>query len=308
MIKTKKLLAMTLSLAMVFALTACGGDKGNQEPVDIQPPQEVVTPPIEDTTPEFPEESTTDAEITPVEPETETPEEPEIIIADMGNIVRLKNDDVALLIIGKDFTDKTSGKEFEYISVMYPQGLQNTNTYLGFNFEDIAEVLDVNNIILRTDLNFETGESYTAVKVSTDLNSQAIEALTKEASKYTVYQKTTTENGITIGVTGLEYIPEADKDVLIFDLIFENGSQEEIITNGRLDIILSDPTGQPFDCNDALIDATDIINFKIPAGQTKEGRIAFEIPKGEAEGMMLTYASQYIPAVSWFVSEVNIIK
>lgn len=302
MIKTKRLLAIGLGFTMIFALTACGS-KDKQEPVDIQPPQETVVQPEESMPQEIPEQ--TEAEITPEEPEVE---EPEVIIADMGNIVRLTNDDVALLIIGKNFTDETTGKKYEYISVMYPQGLKETNTYLGFNFEDIAEVLDVNNIILRTDLNFENGDSYTATKVSTDLNAQAIEALTKEASKYTVYQKTVTETGITIGVTGLEFIPKADKDVLIFDLIIENKSETEIIANGRLDIVLSNQGGQTFECNDALIEATDIINFKIPVGQTKEGRIAFEIPKDKAEGMMLTYMSDYIPAVNWFVSEVNIIK
>lgn len=303
MFKTKKILSIILCFAMIFTLAACGNKNDNREPVDIQPPEETLVPP-EEITPDI-TEPVTDAEITPEEPE---PDEPETIIVDIGNIVRLTNDDVALLIIGEDFTDATTKKTFNYISVMYPEGLQETNTYLGFNYEDIAEVLDVNNIILREDLNFESGESYTATKVSTDLNMQAIEALTKEASKYTVYQKTVTETGITIGVTGLEYKPGTDKDILIFDLVIENNSESEIIANGRLDIVLSDDKGQPYDCNDALIEATDIINFKIPTKTVKEGRIAFEIPKGEAENMMLTYTSQYIPTVSWFVSEVNIIK
>jgi len=303
MFKFKKLLSITLCFILIFSLTACGNKEENREPVDIQPQEEVLTPPTE-TSPEI-TEPTTDAEIQPEEPEIE---EPEVIIVDIGNIVRLTNDDVALLIIGKDFTDATTNNHFDYISVMYPHGIKDTNTYLGFNYEDIAEVLDVNNIILREDLNFDNGESYTAVKVSTDLNVQAIEALTKEATKYTVYQKTTTETGVTIGVTGLEYKPAENKDILIFDLIIENNSETEIIANGRLDIVLSNKDGQIFDCNDALIEATDIINFKIPINTVKEGKIAFEIPKGEAENMMLTYTSQYIPTVDWFVSEVNIIK
>ena len=303
MFKFKRFLSIILCLTLVFSLAACGNKDDNKEPVDIQPQEEVLTPP-EETIPQE-TEPVTDAEITPEEQE---PEVPEAIIVDIGNIVRLQNDDVALLIIGKNFTDATTKNTFEYISVMYPEGIRETNTYLGFQYEDIAEVLDVNNIILREDLKFEGGESYTATKVSTDLNLQTIEALTKEASKYTVYQKTTTETGITIGVTGLEYKPGTIEDVLIFDLIIENNSEAEIIANGRLDIVLSDKNGQPFDCNDALIEATDIINFKIPTNTVKEGRIAFEIPKGEAENMMLTYASQYITPVSWFISEVNIIK
>lgn len=303
MFKFKKLLSITLCFMLIFSLAACGNKEENREPEEIQPQEEVLTPPVE-TTPEV-TEPVTDAEIQPEEP---TPEEPEVIIVDIGNIVRLTNDDVALLIIGKDFTDATTKNHFDYISVMYPHGIKNTNTYLGFNYEDIAEVLDVNNIILREDLNFDNGESYTAVKVSTDLNIQAIEALTKEATKYTVYQKTTTETGVTIGVTGLEYQTTENEDILIFDLIIENNSESEIIANGRLDIILSNNNGQTFDCNDALIEATDIINFKIPTKTVKEGRIAFEIPKGEAENMKLTYTSQYIPTVDWFVSEVNIIK
>ena len=304
MFKTRKILAVVLCLTLCFSLSACRNDDNeNREPVDIQPYEDTIAPPEETTvTPDVP---SVEVEITPEEPE---PVEPEAIFADVGNIVRLTNDDVALLIIGKDFKDETSKETFDFVSVMYPNGLKETNTYYGFNYDKIAEVLDVNSIILREDLNFENGESYDAIKVSTDLNPQAIEALTKEATKYTVYQKTKTENGIIIGITGLEYKPGDNKDILIFDLIIENGSEEEIIANGRLDMVLSDNQGQPFDCNDALIDASDIINFRIPAQTTKEGRIAFEIPKGEAENMMLTYVSQYIPAVNWFVSEVNIIK
>lgn len=298
MIKFKKFLILALSLILVFSLSACGEKDKNKVP-DTPPQQETPIPEVT----EQPTETESEIE---TEPEAV---EPEIIIADIGNIVRLKNDDVALLIIGKDFTDETFKTKYEYISVMYPAGIKESNTYYGFNYEDITEVLDVNNIILREDLNFVDGESYTATKVSTDLNMNAIEALTKEASKYTVYQKTTTETGITIGVSGLEYSHNKDRDVLIFDLVIENNSESEIIANGRLDITLKDKNNsQNYDCNDALIEATDIINFRINTNEVKEGRIAFEIPSGTAENMVLTYESTYIPATNWYISEVNIIK
>ena len=285
----KKFFIISLSLIMVLSLAACGKDK-KEPPVDIN------TPIIE--------EQQEPVDITPEEPE---PEEPEPIVATVGSLVRLNNDDVALLIVGTNFTDATTERKYDYISVAYPQGLQEKNTYYGFNYEDIGEVLDINNVALRDDLDFE-GTTYTGIKVSTDLNTQAIEALTKEASKYSVYQKNTTETGITIGVTGIQYTPGQTEDTLIFGFIIENNSESEIIANGRLDIVLSDGSSSSIDCDDSLINADDIINFRISPKDSKEGKIAFKIPTGTAENYSLTYSSSYVPSTTWYLKETNLVK
>ena len=98
----KKFFIISLSLIMVLSLAACGKDKK-------EPPVDVNTPIIE--------EQQEPVDITPEEPE---PEEPEPIVATVGSLVRLNNDDVALLIVGTNFTDATTERKYDYTySIQY---------------------------------------------------------------------------------------------------------------------------------------------------------------------------------------------
>lgn len=69
----KKLLALLLSLSMIFALSACGNQNGGNDTADTQPSSESTEVPTEEPT-ETPTEATTE---TPTDAPTEVPTEPE---------------------------------------------------------------------------------------------------------------------------------------------------------------------------------------------------------------------------------------
>ncbi len=266
--KIKRILAFSLVGVMMLGLVGCGKDKQD----------EVVIPDSTDTVingEEWPSDETTSTEPSEevTEPSVEETE-PEPIIVEVGSLVKLENDNVALLVVGKNFNDATTNKTFDYISVIYPNGLQGKNEYVGFNHEDVTEKLDLESVILRDDIDFSATRSYRGIVVSTDLDPNVIAEMNRSSAMYTVYQKNTTESGISIGIKNISFKAGSPKDTLIFDFVIENGSQEEIIANGRFDIVLSN-NGTVYECNDGLINASDIINFKIPVNGKKEGKIAY---------------------------------
>lgn len=58
----------------------------------------------------------------------------------VGSVVLLKNGKKRVMIFGVKQTDKNSGKEYDYISVLYPEGnMGEIGQYL-FNHSDIEEI------------------------------------------------------------------------------------------------------------------------------------------------------------------------
>ena len=301
--KIKRILAFSLVGVMMLGLVGCGKDK--QDEVVIPDSTDTIINgeewPTDGTTSTEPSEEVTEPSVEETEPE------PEPIIVEVGKLVKLKNDNVALLVVGSNFTDATYGKTYDYISVVYPDGITNKNEYVAFNLDAVEEELSLDTIILRDDLTFSGGKSYVGTTVSTDLDPDVIAEMNRSSAMYTVYQKNTTENGISIGIKNISFKAGSPKDTLIFDFVIENGSQEEIIANGRFDIVLS-YNGTVYECNDGLINASDIINFKIPVNGKKEGKIAYEVPSGIADKLEISYTSDKVPTITWYVSETNVVE
>ncbi len=60
----------------------------------------------------------------------------------IGSVVLLKNGQKRLMIHGVKQTDQSSDKEYDYISVLYPEGNMGNDTGLFlFNHSDIDEVI-----------------------------------------------------------------------------------------------------------------------------------------------------------------------
>ena len=58
----------------------------------------------------------------------------------IGSVVILKNAVKRLMIYGVGQTDKSEGKEYDYIGVMYPEGNMGEGTQYLFNHSDIESV------------------------------------------------------------------------------------------------------------------------------------------------------------------------
>jgi len=58
----------------------------------------------------------------------------------IGSVVLLKNGKKKLMIFGVKQTDVSSGKEYDYISVLYPEGNMGESGQFLFNHSDINEI------------------------------------------------------------------------------------------------------------------------------------------------------------------------
>jgi len=58
----------------------------------------------------------------------------------IGSVVLLKNGKKRLMIIGVKQTDAASGTEYDYLSVLYPEGFVNSETTFFFNHDAIDHV------------------------------------------------------------------------------------------------------------------------------------------------------------------------
>ena len=58
----------------------------------------------------------------------------------IGSVVMLKNGQKKVMIFGVKQTDTESGKEYDYISVLYPEGNMGEVGQFLFNHSDIEEV------------------------------------------------------------------------------------------------------------------------------------------------------------------------
>ena len=59
----------------------------------------------------------------------------------IGSVVMLKNGKKALMIYGICQTDNDSGKEYDYISVVWPEGNLGNGSSFMFDAEDIDKIL-----------------------------------------------------------------------------------------------------------------------------------------------------------------------
>ena len=59
----------------------------------------------------------------------------------IGSVVKLKNGKKPLMIYGICQTDNETGKEYDYISVIWPEGSLGTGSSFMFNGEDIDKLL-----------------------------------------------------------------------------------------------------------------------------------------------------------------------
>lgn len=57
----------------------------------------------------------------------------------IGSVVLLKEATKSLMIVGTSQRDE-EGREFDYISVVFPEGYINSDTFFLFNHEDIVDV------------------------------------------------------------------------------------------------------------------------------------------------------------------------
>jgi hypothetical protein len=57
----------------------------------------------------------------------------------IGSVVRLKEAEKSLMIVGTTQVDET-GKEYDYIACLYPEGYINETMFWMFNHEDIEDV------------------------------------------------------------------------------------------------------------------------------------------------------------------------
>lgn len=57
----------------------------------------------------------------------------------IGSVVLLKEAEKSLMIVGTMQRDD-EGREFDYVSVLFPEGYINSDTFFLFNHEDIADV------------------------------------------------------------------------------------------------------------------------------------------------------------------------
>ena len=58
----------------------------------------------------------------------------------IGSVVMLKNGQKKVMIFGVKQTDTESGKEYDYISVLYPEGNMGEAGQFLFNHSDIEEI------------------------------------------------------------------------------------------------------------------------------------------------------------------------
>lgn len=58
----------------------------------------------------------------------------------IGSVVLLKNGKKRVMIFGVKQTEQSSGKEYDYISVLYPEGNMGDGGQFLFNHSDIDEV------------------------------------------------------------------------------------------------------------------------------------------------------------------------
>ena len=59
----------------------------------------------------------------------------------MGTVVILKNGSKKLMIFGRKQLSLTDGKEYDYISYLYPEGNIKKDLAIMFNHEDIGEIV-----------------------------------------------------------------------------------------------------------------------------------------------------------------------
>lgn len=59
----------------------------------------------------------------------------------IGSVVMLHNGKKPVMIYGIYQTDNESGKEYDYISVVWPEGSMGTGTSFMFNAEDVDKLL-----------------------------------------------------------------------------------------------------------------------------------------------------------------------
>ena len=59
----------------------------------------------------------------------------------LGSIVKLKNGSRKVLIYGRAQVAKASGKQYDYLACPYPQGFLQSSMLLGFNHDQIEEVV-----------------------------------------------------------------------------------------------------------------------------------------------------------------------
>ena len=58
----------------------------------------------------------------------------------IGSVVLLKNGKKKVMVYGIKQTDQSSGLEYDYISVLYPEGNMGDGTQFLFNHEDIDDI------------------------------------------------------------------------------------------------------------------------------------------------------------------------
>ncbi|MDD6729098.1 MAG: DUF4176 domain-containing protein [Eubacteriales bacterium] len=58
----------------------------------------------------------------------------------VGSVVLLKNGEKKLMVVGVKQTDTESNTEYDYLSVLYPEGYINPETMFFFNHDAIDEV------------------------------------------------------------------------------------------------------------------------------------------------------------------------
>ena len=59
----------------------------------------------------------------------------------IGSVVKLKNGRKPVMIYGVCQTDKESGKEYDYISVVWPEGSLGSGSSILFNQDDVDKLL-----------------------------------------------------------------------------------------------------------------------------------------------------------------------
>lgn len=250
------------------------------------------------------EDNTTPVVETPV---VETPVVQEPAETGIGDVVVLKDSNIPYIIVGKNFVDPTTKQESEYVAIFYTKGISaENNKVYGFSKDKISFTLTEidKGRLSEMGLNTEpTDDDVVHAKIHTlEMDPLKKAELMRNATQYSVYTKTETENGISIAIMNIDFSSQENEDRFIFDLSFENKGAEEIIANGRLDIILTNGS-TVYECDDSLIDAQDIINFRLKPGTKRTGRIAFEVPKGVGKNLIFKYKSDKVEELTWYLYE-----
>jgi hypothetical protein len=240
----------------------------------------------------------------------------------IGSVVNLKGSECLVQVIGKDYKylpieqrtnddekNDTLSRKYGYVGMPYKQGLSDPEKFIAFDLDNIEAVIVDMSAASGGDYDLTTKfsekpDSFGGNPIDLTPGEDARNEIIRRNATYSAASNIKSSTGIEVGVSNVTFSTDNEKDYLVFNICVKNDTKNDYVVNGKLDFqLLDNQTGVFYENDDTLINGQNLLNFKLAAGEMKNGLIAYAVPLNCEENLILKYKTDKVPETDFYITK-----